>query len=77
MTRAADDFPAIRARMEELRRERAEASVTDEGEAFISSGPAVSSSPLANKQVLAAYVRRLIEQQRQKASRQPRLVGRG
>jgi len=29
-SRAADDFPVIRARMEELRRERAQASTEDE-----------------------------------------------
>ena len=30
MTRAADDFAAIRARLEELRRDRAQASVEDD-----------------------------------------------
>jgi len=44
--RAADDFPAIRARIEELRRERARAPADDE--ARISDGPrpyAISARP--------------------------------
>ena len=63
--RLADDFPAIRARMEELRREQARAPITDRG-VTMPAGPTSSSSPLADKQrLLAPYMRRLIEQQRQ------------
>ena len=51
--RLADDFPAIRARMEELRRERARAS--DHGQQC-RRGPTSSSSPLADKRLLAPYM---------------------
>jgi hypothetical protein len=67
----ADDFPAIRARMEELRRERAQPLINEEDGATILSGSADSPSPPANKRLLAPYMRRL------KPGAEPRLVGAG
>jgi hypothetical protein len=43
--RAADDFPAIRARMEELRRERAQTSADDKPRSVSGSRPYSGSRP--------------------------------
>ena len=60
--RAADDFAVIRARMEELRRERAQAAT--DNEQFPAAGPrpyAISSRPaLGSKRNLQAVMRRLM-----------------
>jgi hypothetical protein len=59
---AADDFPAIRARMEELRRERAQP--TTDNDRCPTTGPrpyAISSGPtLGTKRNLQAVMRRLM-----------------
>jgi hypothetical protein len=59
--RAADDFATIRARMEELRRERDEASADDEPRAAIGPRPyAVSGGAIsADKAKIPLHLRRL------------------
>jgi hypothetical protein len=75
--RLADDFPAIRARMGELHRERARAAFT-EAWGTMPAAPTSSSLPLAEKRLLAPYMPRLIEQRRQGIWRPlGRLGGRG
>jgi hypothetical protein len=59
--RAADDFPAIRARLEELRRERAQLSADNEPDDLLIGPRRVASRPeLARKTNLPPAVRRLL-----------------
>jgi hypothetical protein len=62
--RAADDFPAIRARMEELRRERAQVLAEDDRRPATGPRPySVGGRPAtADKRTLQAVIRRLISQ---------------
>jgi hypothetical protein len=60
--RAADDFPAIRARMEELRRERAQTSVDDKPRSVSGSRPYSGSRPAtADKPRLLPAILRAME----------------
>lgn len=59
--RAADDFATIRARMEELRRERAETlAADDESRAVIGPRSAISSTISVDRSKISLLLRRLM-----------------
>jgi hypothetical protein len=64
--RAADDFPAIRARLEELRRERGDALATDDDRAADGSRPyAVGASGVPSRSSgLSPIMRRALQRAR-------------